>query len=159
MAIGTETLRALVLLIAANATPVIVAKLADDRWSAPIDFGCVLADGERLFGSHKTWRGLGSGVLVATPAAAFMGLPPWVGAAFAATSLVADAITSAVKRRMKIQPGTECRGVDQIGESLLPLALFAQPLSLDARRIAVITMAFCLLDIAVTGCRHRRWLR
>lgn len=159
MEIGIEALHALVLLIAANATPVIVAKLANDRWSAPLDFGCVLADGERLFGSHKTWRGLVSGVLAASFAAALMRLPLWVGAAFAAVSLVADALSSSVKRRMKVQPGTECPGVDQLGEALLPLVLFAQPLSLDARRVALITIVFCTLDMAATRWRHRRWLR
>jgi hypothetical protein len=53
-----DEVRALALLIATNAVPVVVAKLARDRLAAPLDFGWVLADGERLFGSHKTWRGL-----------------------------------------------------------------------------------------------------
>lgn len=156
MEIGIETLHALVLLIAANATPVAVAKFVDERWSAPLDLGFVLADGERLFGSHKTWRGLIVGVLAAAVAAALMRLPLWIGVALAVVSLVADALSSAVKRRMKLQPGTECPGLDQLGEALLPLMLFAQPLSLDARRIALVTIAFCILDMAATRWRHRR---
>lgn len=46
--------RALALLIAANAVLVVVTQLTRDRWAAPLDFGWVLPDGERLFGSHKT---------------------------------------------------------------------------------------------------------
>lgn len=43
---------------------------------------------------------------------------------------MADALSSAAKRRMHLEPGTEHVGLDQIGEALLPLALFARPLSL-----------------------------
>lgn len=58
-----DAIRALALLSAANAVPVIVAQLVRERWSTPLDFGYVMPDGERLFGSHKTWRGLVSGIL------------------------------------------------------------------------------------------------
>lgn len=159
MNIEIEALQSLVLLIAANATPVVVAKLANDGGGAPLDFGCVLADGERLFGSHKTWRGLASGIVMATAAAAFMHLPPWVGAAFAGTSLVADALSSAVKRRLKLRPGTECLGLDQLGEAALPLVLFSRSLSLNAVEIVVATGAFVVLDVAAARLRQRPWLR
>ena len=159
MELEIEILHALALLIAANATPVIVAKLARDRWAAPLDFGHVLRDGERLFGSHKTWRGLISGVAAASIAAAFMGLPPWIGAGFGATSLIADALSSSVKRRMRIEPGREYPGLDQLGEALLPLLLFARPLSLDVRQLVLATLLFCILDLATARLRHRRWLR
>lgn len=158
MQIGIEAVHALALLIAANATPVIAAKLADERWSAPLDFGCVLADGERLFGSHKTWRGLVSGILAAVITAAVMGVPLWLGAGFAMASLLADALSSAIKRRMKLRPGTEYLGLDQLGEALLPLILFARALSLNAEEVAVATVVFSVLDVAVTRLRQRRWL-
>jgi len=159
MQIGIEAVRALALLMAANATPVIVAKLTQDRWAAPLDFGCVLPDGERLFGSHKTWRGLVAGVFACALVAAFMQLPWWVGASFAMASLMADALSSAVKRRMKMPAGTEILGLDQLGEALVPLLLLARPLSLDGEDVAVVTVVFTALDIAVARLRHRRWLR
>jgi CDP-diglyceride synthetase len=159
MAHTIASIHALALLIAANATPVIVAKLANDRWSAPLDFGHVLRDGQRLFGAHKTWRGLVSGVLAGTIAAALTHLPLWVGAGFAMASLLGDALSSAVKRRMKLQPGREIPGLDQLGEALLPLVLFAGPLSLDGQQIALVTIVFCVLDLASARLRHREWLR
>lgn len=159
MQIGIEAVYALALLMAANAVPVIVAKLTRERWAAPLDFGCILPDGERLFGSHKTWRGLISGVLAGVAAAALMRLPLWVGAGFAMSSLLGDALSSAVKRRMKLRAGTEYAGLDQLGEALLPLLLFARSLALDGEEIAVVTIVFSVLDIAVARLRHRRWLR
>lgn len=154
-----DAIRALALLSAANAIPVIVAQLARDRWSLPLDFGHVMPDGERLFGSHKTWRGLISGILGCTLVGALFDLPLGVSAGFAATSLLADAVSSAAKRRLHLKPGAEYVGLDQIGEAVLPLVLFAQPLSLGLAGIAGVTAIFIILDVATARLRHGRWLR
>ena len=153
-----DDLQAFALLITANAVPVIVGKLARDRGSLPLDFGHVLSDGERLFGSHKTWRGLASGVLACALLATYFDLPVWVGAGFAALSLLADACSSAVKRRMRLKPGSEVLGLDQLAEALVPLLVFSRPLGLQAGEIAFVTVAFVILDAATAGLRHRRWL-
>jgi hypothetical protein len=153
-----DEIRALALLIAANAAPVIVAKLARDRWAAPLDFGCVLPDGERLFGSHKTWRGLICGVAAAIAVSLLFAVSAAIAAGFACASLLADALSSAVKRRMRLKPGTEYPGIDQLGEALLPLALFATPLSLEWTEIALVAAIFALLDLATAQLRHSRWL-
>lgn len=51
---------------AGNAAPIPAAKLPLlSRLNAPIDFGLSWR-GNRLLGSHKTWRGLVAGILVAT---------------------------------------------------------------------------------------------
>lgn len=50
----------------ANMIPIIVAKLPVIKyWDAPIDCGKTYR-GKRLLGSHKTWRGLVSGIILAT---------------------------------------------------------------------------------------------
>jgi CDP-diglyceride synthetase len=154
-----EEIRALVLLVAANAAPVVAAQLARTRQSAPLDFGYVMPDGERLFGSHKTWRGLACGVLACIAVGTLFGLPAWIGGGFAVTSLVADATSSFAKRRMHLKPGTEYVGLDQIGEALLPLVLFARPLSLEWTGIAGVVAAFIVLDVATARLRHRCWRR
>lgn len=138
--------------------PVIVSKLARERASLPLDFGWVMRDGERLFGSHKTWRGLVSGIVAGAAVAACFDLSVWLGAAFAAVSLLADACSSAVKRRMRLKPGSEVLGLDQLAEALVPLLVFCKPLGLQAGEIALVTAAFILLDAATAGLRHRRWL-
>lgn len=159
MSAGIETARALALLVTANAVPVVVGKLINDRCAWPLDFGYVLPDGERLFGSHKTWRGLISGIVAATAAAELMDLPWWLGAGFAAVSLLADALSSMVKRRMKLEPGAESLGLDQLGEALLPLVLFAGTLSLEPVQVIIVTLAFVMVDVAFMRLRHRPWLQ
>lgn len=154
-----DAIRALALLSAANATPVIVAQLARDRWSTPLDFGYVMSDGERLLGSHKTWRGLIVGVLAGLGVGAMFDLSLLSSAGFAATSLLADVVSSAAKRRMHLKPGTESVGLDQLGEALLPLILFSTPLSLAPAEIVGVTVIFVLLDLSTTRLRHRSWLR
>ncbi len=159
MATVLDMVRALALLIAANAAPVVVAKLARNRWAAPLDFGWVLRNGERLFGSHKTWRGLVSGIAASAGVGLLFGVTPIIGVGFACASLLADAASSAAKRRMHLKPGTESPGLDQVGEVLVPLALFANPLSLEWREISLVAVAFSVLDIATAQLRHRRWRR
>lgn len=153
-----DELQALALLVTANAVPVILAKLARDYGAAPLDFGHVMPDGERLFGSHKTWRGLITGTLACMLVAAWFRLPLEVGAAFGALSLAADAWCSSAKRRMRVRPGTEVLGLDHIAESLLPLLVLAEPLSLDLYEIVAVTLAFVVLDRSTRRLRHSEWL-
>ena len=132
--------------------------MARDRAALPLDFGRVMPDGERLFGSHKTWRGLASGILACALLAVYFELPVWLGAGFAALSLVADACSSAAKRRMRLKPGSEVLGLDQLAEALVPLLVFAEPLGLQLSEIAGVTACFVVIDAATAGLRHRRWL-
>jgi hypothetical protein len=161
VSLGTflDIVRALALLIAANAAPVVLAKLARDRGAAPLDLGWVLPDGERLFGSHKTWRGLIAGIAACAGFGLLFDVMPIIGAGFACASLLADAATSAAKRRMHLKPGTEYPGVDQLGEVLVPLVLFANSLSLELGEVLVVAVAFSVLDITTARLRHRPWQR
>jgi CDP-diglyceride synthetase len=153
-----DELHAFALLIAANAVPVIVGKLARGRAALPLDFGRVMPDGERLFGSHKTWRGLASGITACALLALYLGLPVWLGAAFAAVSLAADACSSAAKRRMRLKPGSEVLGLDQLAETLIPLFVFAEPLGLQLTEIVLVTVCFVVLDTVTAPLRRRSWL-
>jgi hypothetical protein len=153
-----DELHAFALLIAANAVPAIVGKLARGRASLPLDFGHVMPDGERLFGSHKTWRGLLCGVAACTLVAVHLELPAAVGAGFGALSLAADAWSSAAKRRMRLEPGTEAPGLDQLAETLVPLFAFAEPLELQLTEIVIVTGGFLALEAATFRLRQQRWL-
>jgi CDP-archaeol synthase len=147
---------ALVLLVAANAVPVIAQGLARERWSYPLDAGCTLADGQRLFGGHKTWRGLIAGIAATALAAWVVGLPLWLGAGFATVSLLADAATSMAKRRLRLPPGTELPGLDQLAEIALPLLLFARPLKIDLAGMLFVSATFLVLDVLTAPLRRSR---
>ena len=56
-------LQLLALLLLANGTPVIAAKIFGARYSYPLDGNVNLADGRRLFGPSKTIRGVGLAIL------------------------------------------------------------------------------------------------
>lgn len=147
--------RALALLVAANATPIVTAKLAGGVANWPLDGGCRLPDGRRLFGDHKTWRGLVLGTGAGTLTGALLGVGWWLGAVFALTSLLGDALSSAIKRRLNLEPGREIFGLDQLGEAVLPLWLFAERLHLTGSEIFLVVTAFVVADLATAGVR--RW--
>jgi CDP-2,3-bis-(O-geranylgeranyl)-sn-glycerol synthase len=110
----------------ANATPVFTAKLPGLRnLKAPMDFGKTFR-GQRVFGSHKTWCGFVSGVVMATVALAlqqllvkhfawaqtltsqvdYQHLPTLIlGPLFGIGVLGGDAIESFFKRQRNIMPG------------------------------------------------------
>jgi CDP-2,3-bis-(O-geranylgeranyl)-sn-glycerol synthase len=129
---------------AANVAPILVARLPGLRqWNAPIDGGQTYR-GKRIFGSHKTWRGLIAGIVGATfvlwlqqlmvghsdwahqiaGAVDYAHLPTLiVGPLFAIGALGGDAIESFLKRQRGIEPGKGWFPFDQtdyiIGGALL----------------------------------------
>lgn len=147
---------ALLLVCAANTAAWAAGRLFRGRWAAPLDFGLVLGDGQRLFGSHKTWRGLVAGAAACGLLAAALGPGFATGAAFGATSMAGDALSSTLKRRLRREPGTEVPLLDQVPEAMLPLAVFGPSMGLGFLAMVGVTFAFTLLDVAVTGFRHRR---
>lgn len=143
---------AMLLLIAANATPVILARLLGKRLDVPID-ALFRRHGHRpFFGAHKTWRGLVGGGLACLLLGALLPCGPWVGLGFGLLALTGDLASSFVKRRMNWKPGHAAPLLDQMPESLLPLLVFADELGLNAMSIAGCVALFALLD-AMTG----RW--
>jgi CDP-2,3-bis-(O-geranylgeranyl)-sn-glycerol synthase len=152
-------LRALALLLAANGGPWLAARVLGDRWGAPVDMGLTLADGRRLLGAHKTWRGLVVGVLCTAAAAILVGLPWILGAGFALLSLLGDLLSSAWKRRLGRAPGAGAPFIDQLPESLLPVAVLALPLGLNLTSVVVVVLVFALLNMASSFFRERRTLR
>lgn len=110
----------------ANVMPVFVAKIPGlKKYTAPMDFGLSFR-GRRVFGDHKTWRGLIAGVIAGTltlwlqqylvghyswftkfdEQVNYASLPTLiVGPLFAVGALGGDAIESFFKRQLNIAPG------------------------------------------------------
>ncbi|HEU4913993.1 MAG TPA: CDP-archaeol synthase [Candidatus Saccharimonadales bacterium] len=131
----------------ANMTPVPVAKLPGLRnLSAPLDFGATIG-GQRIFGAHKTWRGLVAGIAAATltvwaqqwlvreygwfvASAAdegYLSLNGWLlGPALAVGALGGDAVKSFFKRRRNIVPGSVWLPYDLI-DHIIGAAILALP--------------------------------
>jgi hypothetical protein len=151
--------RALLMIAAASSVPWAVGRLSGNRWAWPLDFGRVLCDGRRLFGAHKTWRGLVAGIVACTLIGWLLG-PGWlVGCGVGAAALAGDAFSSAVKRRLNRAPGAEIPGLDQVPEALLPLLVFRVPLGISIEMALALTLVFTILDLVFTPLRHRRQLQ
>lgn len=120
---------------AANAIPVFVAKIPVlDKFDAPIDGGRKIGKHD-ILGSHKTWRGLIAGIIIATlvlwlqqflvvttdwfdfftEPVNYATLPVLLlGPAFAIGALGGDAIESFFKRRFSIKSGRAWVPFDQV---------------------------------------------
>jgi CDP-diglyceride synthetase len=128
----------LVLLVVANGAPVLVKKALGDQLAQPFDGGAVLPDGRPLFGSSKTVRGVVSSFLATPLVALLMGFQWEVGALVAGG---ADLFSSFVKRRLGFPPSSMALSLDQIPESLFPLAA--------CRLLLPVTLVDTLVGVAI----------
>ncbi len=149
---------ALILLMTANGLPWMAGRLFHGRWSAPLDFGLTVG-GHRLFGSHKTWRGLFTAAVACTAVGTFLQASWWVGGLFGVLSMLGDALSSAIKRRLEYPPGTDILLLDQLPEALVPLIVLSGPLGLEVAQIAIVAAVFVLLDALTARVRHGVGLR
>ncbi len=131
----------------ANMAPVPTAKVPGlRRLNAPLDFGATWR-GRRVFGAHKTWRGLVAGIIAAVATlglqqylvrtygwfgsaagdAGYLALPTvWLGVLFALGALGGDAVKSFFKRRRNIAPGQVWLPYDLI-DHIVGAAIVAAP--------------------------------
>jgi CDP-2,3-bis-(O-geranylgeranyl)-sn-glycerol synthase len=131
--LALETLRVLYFFVPAylaNMAPVLVGKRLT-ALAVPLDFGASLG-GVRIFGDHKTWRGLIVGVATGTVAFLlqralydaeigralalfdYATLPALTGAGLGFGAILGDAVKSFFKRRVGIAPGKPWIGPDEI---------------------------------------------
>jgi CDP-2,3-bis-(O-geranylgeranyl)-sn-glycerol synthase len=145
------------LLALANGTPVIATKILGKTFAYPVDFGIAFCDGQPLFGASKTLRGILLAVLLTSVSAPLIGLDWTFGALIAVTAMFGDLVSSFIKRRMGLIPSSQCIGLDQIPESLLPLVACRFLLRLTILEIAAATVIFFLGELALS--RVLFWLR
>ncbi len=140
----------LLLLLAANGTPVLAKRLLGTRWSVPLDAGKTFFDSRRILGASKTWRGLLIGVIATSIIAPLLGFTWQTGALFGALSLAGDAFSSFIKRRIDIPPSGKALGLDQIPEAILPLWLLRENLNLDEWSVVIIVVLFTITELLLS---------
>lgn len=169
----TEILELLWLFLPAlygNAAPVFANHIPLlKKLGQPVDFGKSWR-GARIFGDHKTWRGLLSGILVGAATGLlqmllangidwFDGLgvfldyrgpePIWFGALLGLGALLADMIKSFFKRRRNVPSGEAWVPFDQIDFILGALLISAPFVDLSLRQMIItVLVAFLLHPIA-----------
>ena len=149
----------LVLLALANGTPVVIRNILGDRFAWRLDGGIRFFDGQPLFGSTKTVRGLLFSVLVTSLAASLLGMGWSTGALVASVSMAGDLFSSFVKRRLKMPSSSRATGLDQIPEALFPMLACQQALTLSAMDITVVVALFVLGNVLLSPLFYKFKIR
>ncbi|MDP3877107.1 MAG: CDP-archaeol synthase [Methylobacter sp.] len=159
MATPAAIIQAIALLVVANGAPVLSNKILGKRGAWPIDNGFNLRDGQPVFGTSKTWRGLAAAILLSAVAAWLIGLNPLTGALFGALAMVGDLLSSFCKRRMQRRESSRARGIDTIPESLIPIALLKTALAVGWVDVMLVVALFFLIEEFISPLLYRLHIR
>lgn len=138
------------LLILANAAPVIASLLLGRHGRQPLDGNRRLADGYPLLGPSKTIRGVVAAVLVSAAAAPLFKLSWLQGAAFGLLAMLGDIASSFTKRRLGLASGRSAPLLDQLPETLLPLWMLQPVLGVTLAEMSAAVAAFIVLDLLLS---------
>lgn len=138
------------LLLIANGIPILIGKLLARRCAWPVDGGRVLADGYRLFGHSKTWRGIVFSVVFTGMFSLWLGFSFVTGLIIGAGAMAGDLFSSFIKRRLGMPPSSMAMGLDQIPESLLPLILIAPIIGLAIGDITLLVLIFFITELVLS---------
>lgn len=139
----------LLLVLLANATPVLASVVLRGRLRQPLDGGSRLPDHRRVLGPTKTLGGLLAALLVTVAGAVVLGFDWWIGLVIGAAAMIGDLASSLVKRRLGRPPHSRVLLLDELPEAALPTAAVALPLGLSWWDGLVVVAAFLLLHIVL----------
>lgn len=151
--------QALVILTLANTAPLVAKKVFGAVFYRPLDGGLTFFDKRPLLGSSKTVRGVVVSILATAAGAPIVGVEPGVGAFMAMAAMAGDLLASFVKRRLGLPPSSQALGLDQLPESLLPLLVGRQALSLTGVDIVVVLTTFFVGELIFARLFYRLGLR
>jgi CDP-2,3-bis-(O-geranylgeranyl)-sn-glycerol synthase len=147
------------LLLVANGSPIVVRQLLGSRFDQPLDGGKVLADGHRLLGPSKTWRGLFAAILVTTLFALALGWPWEIGVTIAVFAMLGDMVSSFIKRRFGMASSSMAPGLDHIPESMLPLLACKPLMALSWTQVLLLSLGFMAANLLLSRLLHRLGIR
>jgi CDP-2,3-bis-(O-geranylgeranyl)-sn-glycerol synthase len=140
----------LILLGWSNFLPIVGRIIFQKRLSTPLDLGYRWLDNRYIFGPHKTWRGIIISVLGTGLVSHFTPLGMMLGFNLAIFSMVGDAVSSFVKRRLSLKSGNKVLLLDQGLESFLPLWILKDSFFIGWTDIILIVSCFTILEIALS---------
>ena len=82
-----------------------------------------------------------------------------LGLTVALWAMLGDLLSSFIKRRLGMAPGSRALGLDQLPESLLPLLAVAGPLVISATEIMATVITFFVLELLISRVLFRLRLR
>lgn len=153
------TVELFVMLVLANGSPVIAARLLHGHGNRPIDGGRLWHDGRPLLGPSKTWRGLIVGTLSCLLFALVAGLDWLFGALFGLLALWGDMVSSFTKRRMGLAASARAPWLDQLPEAVLPMLLAWFWLGLPFVHAMVVAVVFSVSNMLLSPLFYRLGIR
>ena len=151
--------RLLIVLVVANAAPILAHRALRERLALPVDLGATLPDATPLLGRDKTWRGVLASIAASAAAAWALGWPPATGAMLGAASMAGDLSSSFVKRRLRLAPGHSAPVLDQLPESLLPLLVLRDRVGAGPSEVVVACLLFLALHPLASRLAYRLGVR
>ncbi len=148
-----------VMLVLANGTPVVIAKVLRRRWSAPVDAGLYWFDGRPLFGKSKTWRGVVSGTLCCALFAMVTEHEFVFGLLFGLLALAGDLLSSFIKRRLELKPSARMPWLDQVPEAAIPIFYALAKGVVSAWEALAIVVFFALSNMWISPLLYRLGIR
>lgn len=145
------------LLVVANAAPVIASLVFGRHGNRPLDGNRRLADGQPLLGPSKTIRGVIAAVLLAALAAPVFDLSWLQGAGFGLLAMLGDSGSSFIKRRLGLASGHSAPLLDQLPETLLPLWVFQPALGMTVLEMFVAVAVFIVIDLLLSRLLRSVW--
>ncbi len=147
------------LLLAANGAPILADCLLRKKLSIALDAGLLFTDGQPIFGTSKTVRGVAASIVATTSAALVIGQSLAIGLLVGAVAMTGDLASSFLKRRLRLAATSRLFGLDHIPEALLPALVLAAISDLTTTNAVVITAIFVLLATIISPLLHTFGIR
>lgn len=145
-----ELLQLLFIIIIANGAPILARMLFNNHLNTAVDFGTKMADGNSIFGTSKTWRGVFATLLISPIAVLTFGYTAEIGILIAIGIISGDLFSSFVKRRLGMAPSSKAPLLDQIPESLIPALMMMHIFNLSLLSVLFLVFAFTVIDMIIT---------
>lgn len=149
----------LLLVLLANGSPLIARGLLGSALARPLDGGRRFIDGQPLFGSTKTLRGIASALLLTPLASLLLGLGWQLGLLIGLFAMLGDLTSSFIKRRLGMPSSSMALGLDQVPESLFPLLACRFLVDLPALQISLLVALFFISELGLSRLLYRLRLR
>ncbi len=147
------------LLLVANGAPILADCLLRNKLSIALDAGLLFVDGQPIFGTSKTVRGIAASIVATTGAALVIGQSPATGLLVGAVAMIGDLASSFLKRRLRLAATSRSSVLDYSPEALLPALVLAAISDLATTDAFVITAIFVLLATIFSPLLHTFGIR
>lgn len=147
------------LLLVANGSPILAECLLRKKLSIALDTGLLFTDGQPIFGTSKTVRGIAASIIGTAVAALVIGQSPAIGLVLGTAAMIGDLASSFMKRRLRLAPTSRSTGLDYVPEALLPALVLAAISDLAAADVVAITAIFVLSAIIISPVLHTFGIR